>query len=385
VISWPPTHYTDQSYFELERAAVFEDSWVCTTRSSHLAEPGDFVRVTVGRESVLLVRQRDHSVRALINVCRHRGARLCVEERGSVGESIGCPYHGWTFGLDGRFTAAPFLRDLPPETREKHLFQVAQEEWLGYVWVNLNPHAASLHDQLGPLLRNRFGDVDVPGRYECDRLEVAKTRVDEVRANWKILFENFCECYHCPVMHPEICHILPSWRTGYGTVSGPGGPQLQGSQLADDATGFSLSGTAAAATLPGVPPEDARAFHGILLWPNVHLMFIPDHVMCMRFEPLAADRTRVITEWLFAPEAIADPEFSPDDAAALVEVTAGEDYEACERVQQAAGSAYFEEFHTPFESLIQEFRAWVDQRMEQTGPFPVPAGAAAGREPVRTL
>ncbi len=255
------------------------------------------------------------------------------------------------------------MRDLPDEVKEKHLYQAATTEWLGYIWVNLNLEAAPLADQVGPLLRSRFGDVDVPSHYGCEKLEIAKTITYDVQANWKILYENFCECYHCPTMHPEICSILPSWRTGYGTVSGPDGPIQRGSALADGATGFSLSGKAAASTLPGVPPEDERTFHGILLWPNVHLMFIPDHVMCMRFEPQAPDRTKVITEWLFAPDVIADPDFSPEDAAALVDVTAREDYEACERVQRATNSSYFEEFHTPHESLIQEFRAWVNSRL----------------------
>lgn len=388
MISWPAEYYTDRAHFERERSRIFEDSWICVARSSLLASPGDFVRVEVGRESVLLVRNRGGGVRALINVCRHRGAQLCTDESGSLGTSVRCPYHGWTFDLDGRLTSAPFLRELPPEAREKHLYRASVEEWLGYLWVNLRPDAAPLHEQLEPMLAHRFGDVDVPGRYGCERLEVAKRNVYEVGANWKILFENFCECYHCPTMHPEICHILPSWRTGYGTVSGPEGPNLAGSPLAEGATGFSLSGRAAADPLPGVPEEDRRTFHGLLLWPNVHLMFLPDHVMCMRFEPLAADRTRVITEWLFAPEAIADPAFSPEDAAALVDVTAREDYEACERVQRAASSAYFEEFHTPYESLIQDFRLWVRNRLqgpgepggpERPGPAAGQAGPAAAR------
>ncbi|NGO67969.1 aromatic ring-hydroxylating oxygenase subunit alpha [Streptomyces boncukensis] len=358
---WPTSYYTSEEHLALEQERIFERSWICAARSSDIAAPGSFVRVGVGRESVLLVRKKDGDVRALINLCRHRGAQLCLEDGGTFKNSIRCPYHGWTFNLDGHLVGAPFLHELPPETKERHLFTARAEEWLGYVWVNLDPTAPPLAEQVGPLLRKRFGDEDVPGNYGCDELRVAKEVTHEVRANWKILYENFCECYHCPTMHPEICQILPSWRTGYGTVSGPEGPKQDGSPLADGATGFSLSGKAAAPRLPGVPEKDARTFHGILLWPNVHLMFIPDHVMCMRFEPLGPERTRVVTQWLFHPDAISTPGFSPDDAAALVEVTAMEDFEACERVQAAAHSAYFEEFHTPHESLILEFRSWVHQ------------------------
>lgn len=358
-VNWPPAYYTSEEHFAREQGRIFERSWQCVARSSEIAEAGSFVRVNVGRESVLLVRKAAGEIRALINLCRHRGAQICLEEKGNFGGSIRCPYHGWTFSLDGHLTAAPFMRDLPPERKERHLFTAGVTEWLGYVWVNLDPDAAPLADQVGPLIRERFGDDDVPGNYGCDELKVAKEVVYEVPANWKILYENFCECYHCPTMHPEICQILPSWRTGYGTVSGPEGPQKRGSALADGATGFSLSGKAAAARLPGVPEDDARTFHGILLWPNVHLMFIPDHVMCMRFDPVGPDRTKVVTQWLFHPEAMKDPDFSPDDAVALVDVTAREDFEACVRVQNSAGSQYFEEFHTPHESLIITFREWV--------------------------
>ncbi|KUL53509.1 hypothetical protein ADL22_03715 [Streptomyces sp. NRRL F-4489] len=362
-VPWPPTYYTSEKHLALEHARIFEKSWLCVARASQIAEPGSFVRVRAGREDLILVRKPDRQVRALVNLCRHRGAALCTEQQGRFKNSIRCPYHGWSFNLDGHLTSAPFLHDLPPETKERHLFTAQVTEWLGYLWVNLDPSAPPLMDQIGPLLQHRFGNADVPSRYGCEELEVAKEITYDVAANWKILYENFCECYHCPTMHPEICQILPSWRTGYGTVSGPEGPKLEGSLLADDATGFSLSGKAAAPTLPGVPPEDARTFHGILLWPNVHLMFIPDHVMCMRFEPIAPHRTRVITQSLFHPEAIRTPGFTPDDAAALVDVTAREDFEACERVQQTTGSSYFEEFHTPHESLILDFRAWVHDRL----------------------
>ncbi|MFJ9414918.1 aromatic ring-hydroxylating dioxygenase subunit alpha [Streptomyces sp. NPDC101227] len=336
---------------------------MCVTRSSELPKPGSFRRVQVGGESVLLVRNRDGELRAHINLCRHRGVVLCTEDSGQFNTSIRCPYHGWTFDLNGQLTAAPFMKELPPQTKERHLYSVSVSEWLGYIWVNLDPSAVPLADQLAPMLHKRFGDVDVPGRYGCDELEVAKRETYEVNANWKILFENFCECYHCPTMHPEVCDILPEWRSGYGTVSGPTGPKIEGSKINEKAEGFSLSGRATSAPLPGVPEHDHRTFHGLLLWPNVHLMFIPDHVMCMRFEPLGPAKTRVIVDWLFHPTAVSESGFDPSDAVALVDVTARQDFEACERVQAGAESSYFEEFHTPHESMITDFRRWLGEQL----------------------
>lgn len=361
VSQWPSAYYRSREIFQSEQDRIFTSTWLCVARASRLSKPGSFLTVDVTGESVLLVRNRNGEIRALLNLCRHRGSLLCTEEAGDFGRSIRCPYHGWTYDLDGRLVAAPYIDELEPEARQgRDLRTALATQWLGYVWINLDLHAEPLDAQLGPLLEARFGDEDVITRYGAEDLVVAHTVVYDVAANWKLIFENFCECYHCPTMHPELCAAVPQFRTGYGTVSGPSG---QGAQLAPDTAGFSLSGHATADPLPGLDPVDQRMFYGVLLWPSVSLNFAPDHTLCMRMEPLAPDRTRVVAEWLFHPDAVAKPDFDPTDAVSLFDVTNRQDFEVVELVQRGTRSGHFEQVYSPHEHLIGQFHDWVDRSM----------------------
>lgn len=364
MLTWPSTYYTSPDIFGREYCQIFERSWICVGRSAAIPRAGAFLRVEIGRESVLVVRNREGQLRGLLNLCRHRGARLCLDEQGNVGRSISCMYHGWTYDLEGRLVGAPYIDEFPGGgMQERSLHPVAVTEWLGYVWVNLASEPPPLAEQVDPLLRARFGNIDVLARYGVEDLQVVRTINYDVQANWKIIFENFCECYHCPTMHPELCAAVPSFRSGYGTVSGP---RSQGAQLADHAAGFSLSGQATAPFLPGLPADDERIFYGVLLWPNVSLILVPDHVVCLRIEPQSVDCTRVVAEWLFHPHAVAEAGFDPSDAINVLDVTNRQDFEASERVQLGAGSAHFEQIHHPYEYLIADFRRWVDSALTES-------------------
>ncbi|MFJ1782132.1 aromatic ring-hydroxylating dioxygenase subunit alpha [Streptomyces anulatus] len=361
VSQWPGAYYHSPEIFKVEQDRIFGSTWQCAVRSAHLPKPGSFVRIEVAGESVLLVRNKLHEVKAFLNLCRHRGSLLCTEESGNLGRSIRCPYHSWTYSLDGRIVAAPYIDEMSPSVREnRNLFTASTSEWLGYIWVNMDPHAKPLKSQMDPLLETRFGSEDVISKYALEDLVVAHTVVYEVAANWKLISENFCECYHCPTMHPEICAIVPQFRTGYGTVSGPTG---QGAELALGADGFSLSGQKSADPLPGLDVADQRMFYGVLLWPSVSLNFAPDHSLCMRIEPLAPDRTRVVAEWLFHPDAVAKPDFDPTDAVSLFDVTNRQDFDITELVQRGTHSKQFGQVYSPYEHLIGQFHDWVDNAM----------------------
>ncbi|WP_055563534.1 aromatic ring-hydroxylating oxygenase subunit alpha [Streptomyces atriruber] len=362
--SWTRSRYTGQAEFDDERRAIFEKSWMCVGHSSALPKTGSFLRAEVGGESVLIVRGKNGNLRAMLNLCRHRGALLCVDERGELGKSIRCEYHGWTYDLDGRLVGAPYINDLPRELKEdRDLYSAAVDIWNGFVWVNLDVHAAPLTDQLDPLVHARFEGVDVLSRYSLADLQVVHTISYDVGANWKMVYENFCECYHCPSMHPELCATVPQFRSGYGTV---GGPVAEGAHLADGATGFSLSGQSTAAPLPGLPDDEDPMFYGLLLWPSVSLNLTSDHALCMRIEPRSPGRTRVVADWLYHPDAIADPAFDPTDAVKLFDITNRQDWEAIERVQLGAKSARFEQVYSPHEHLVGSFHQWVDDALHRT-------------------
>jgi Rieske 2Fe-2S family protein len=365
---WSSTRYTSKDDFELECRRIFEREWMCVAHSSELRDPGSFIRVEIGGESALVVRNRDGELRGLLNLCQHRGARLCLDDRGKLGRSIQCMYHGWTYDLNGRLVGVPFRDQFPPgATENRHLPTVAVGEWLGYIWVNLSGDAPPLADHLEPEIKARFGENFNPiPNYGTEDLQIVHSVTYDVQANWKLIWENFHECYHCPTMHRELCAAIPEFRDGYGTVTGPEAlAQGLGAQLADNAAGFSMSGRAVAPTLPGVPEEDKRTFYGCYLWPAVRVDFIPDHVYFMRFEPLGPDHTRLVADWLFHPDAVARPGFDPEDAIKVFDITNQQDFEACERMQLGAKSRFYDDAQVfaPHEYLIEGLRRRVDEAL----------------------
>ena len=215
----PGNYYVSDSVFAAEQEHIFEDTWFCAVRSSDLASPGKFRKVQIGRESVLLVRGRDGLLRAFLNVCRHRGAQLCTESAGEVRRSLRCSYHSWTYALDGKLMAAPNIASLTDETgaaidRYRYgLIPVALTEWLGYAWVCLSDTPPPFEDVVAETTAV-LGDCDAINRYGIGGLDVGHRVVYDVAANWKLIVENFMECYHCSSIHPELVGVLPEFARG---------------------------------------------------------------------------------------------------------------------------------------------------------------------------
>jgi Rieske 2Fe-2S family protein len=351
----PGAYYTDPAMFDADKRRIFGRSWMCVGHADAVQQPGRFLRTEVGDESVLVVCGRDGKIRAFRNLCRHRGARLCMEESGEVGKAIRCMYHAWTYGLDGRLIAAPNMRDMPDLMKEDYgLHQLRAEQWLGYVWVNLDPDAPPLAAQVEPQLVNRLGGLDILDRYGIGQLGVATTIAYEVDSNWKAIIENFMECYHCATIHPELTAALPQFSSGYGSISGTG----TGATFAEHVEGFCLSGKTARPPLPGLLPEDDRLFQAIVLRPNALIILVPDHVAFFRLEPREAGHTRVVVDWLFDRETMATEDFDPSDAVAILDITNRQDFEACQRCQLGMRSSAYQGVLVPAEHVIGDFYAY---------------------------
>ena len=211
------TYYTSEVVFADEQTRIFEAMWMCTVRTAELAQPGQFRKVQVGRESVLVVRGRDGVLRAFLNVCRHRGAQLCTEDSGQVKRTMRCPYHAWTYGLDGKLVAAPNLGALiddagaPIDRYRYGLTPVALTEWLGYAWVCLADEPPPFADDVVGDVTHRLGDRGAIDRYGIGELALGRRVRYDVAANWKLIVENFMECYHCSAIHPELVDVLPEF------------------------------------------------------------------------------------------------------------------------------------------------------------------------------
>ena len=305
----PGRYYTDPAVFEREKRNIFGRQWQYVCRAEDVPAPGRFVRARVADENVIVVRGRDHELRAFLNVCRHRGSTLCLTDSGDVGRSIRCPYHSWTYRLDGSLMSAPNWRSMAAADKADFgLHPVHLAQWHGMVWLNLAEHPAPLEEQVWPQLDYRLGgDRARFARYDLAGL-VAGRRVDyTVAANWKIIQENFQECYHCSTIHPELVDTLPQFRnlTGAGVTY-----DTDGYLFAEDKASFSVSGTTVLPRLPGLEDRDDRKYYGMVLRPNCFLSLLPDHVIVHRFEPAGPELTTVVCEWLFPPETVAAHDLS---------------------------------------------------------------------------
>ncbi len=347
----PGACFHQKEIFELERSALFERAWHPVARSEDLAGPGSFHRVDLFGEPLLVTRSESGELQAFYNVCLHRGSRL-VDEAQGVREQIRCPYHAWCYALDGRLTHVPRQQD--KGVPERRLASVAIAEWGGNVMLNLDPQA--------PALEHLWHDLPDLSAYELSSLRRAHREVYEVRANWKLLCENYSECYHCPGAHPQLARISDYVGGGEQTAAGVslfgacfnGGPMA----LREGVGTMSMSGQSRLPVIESVPAEDRHLVHYYVIYPNLLLSLHPDYVLLHVLTPLSAERTHVSCEWLARPEALDDRE-GIDDAVQFWDLTNRQDWQLCERNQAGVRSrAYAPGPYHASEACVHGFDAW---------------------------
>ncbi|WIX76423.1 aromatic ring-hydroxylating dioxygenase subunit alpha [Amycolatopsis carbonis] len=355
-------HYTDPGVFAREQERIFETDWFCAVRTADLPTAGTFETVQIGRESVLVARGRDGKVNAFLNVCRHRGARLCTEKSGQVKRAIQCVYHAWTYGLDGKLIAAPNLTGMPDVDRTEYgLTKLAVREWLGYAWVCLAEEPPSFEATVMADVSDRLGGPGEIEAYGLDGLALGRRIEYDVKANWKQIIENFMECYHCATIHPELTEVLPEFADGYAAQYYVG----HGAEFGEQIAGFTVDGSAGVARLPGVGEHQDRRYYAITIRPQVFVNLVPDHVILHRMFPLAPDRTLVVCDWLYLPEVV-ESGVDLDRSVELFHRVNLQDFEACERCQLAMGSRSYARggVLVPSEHHIGAFHDWVRARTQ---------------------
>jgi Rieske 2Fe-2S family protein len=332
-LTLPGEAYASQAVFDWEVEHFFEGSWACIGRAADLGvtRPGDQRAVGVGRQSFVLVRGDDGALRAFYNICRHRGHELLAVDEQRNQRGIRCPYHAWVYGLAGDLRAAARF-DM--EGFDKSAFPLVDarvEEWHGWVFLNASGDAAPFAEHIGNL------EIVVDG-YAPETLRLGASHEYELAANWKIVVENYCECYHCDEIHPELCRVTPPESdVAYGDRSTGvwvGGPM----ELREHAVTMSLTGESLGAFIPSLPVEQRRFVGYAALLPNLLISPHPDYVMTHRIVPLAPDRTWIECAWFFPEEAFAEAGFSPDYASEFWDITNREDWSACESVQRSVAS-----------------------------------------------
>jgi Rieske 2Fe-2S family protein len=322
--------YTSSEIYAREQEQIFDTRWLCAGREEQIPAAGDFFVRALGAESVLILRDRTGAVRAFHNICRHRGARLCEEPRGTLPNTIQCSYHAWTYALDGRLLGAPSMDEVEGFDKSDYpLHPVPLATWEGFVFISLAERPQPFDEAYSSILR-KFA------RYNLSRLKTVR-RIDyDVRANWKLVFQNYSECYHCALVHPALSKLSPAESGENDLVSGP---FLGGFMTVNpDRGSLTLSGRACAIPVADLPEQDLRRVYYYSIFPNMLLSLHPDYVMVHTLWPAATDRTRIECEWLFHPDAAAHPGFNPDDAIDFWDKTNREDWHVCELSQQGVSS-----------------------------------------------
>ncbi len=353
----PGAFYTSEATLAEDRERIFARAWNAAGRASTLENPGDFLVREVAGESLILTRDRSGTARAYFNVCRHRGTRICMEASGHFHESIQCPYHAWTYGLDGRLIGAPHMQEAAGFDKAQYpLHEAAVAEWEGFLFVSIAPEPEPFELAWAPM-RGRLA------RFGLERLRVGHRVLYDVRANWKLVFQNYSECLHCPTIHPKLATVLPYQSGANDLVEGPFlGGYMEIKAPNESAT---MSGHAVGPLVnPDLPAEDRhRAFYYTLM-PNLLLSVHPDYVNYYLVHPVAADRTVVESEWLFHPDTLANPENGIQDAVAFWDLTNRQDWDIVERSQLGIGSRrYAPGPYSPRESIPaawdREYLKWV--------------------------
>jgi Rieske 2Fe-2S family protein len=361
IATLPGRSYTDPEVFAAEQERIFEAQWIAAGHAADLAAPGSFRTVSVGRESVLLLRGQDGALRAFLNVCRHRGARLCTDTSGQVKRALQCPYHAWTYRLDGSLLSAPNLIKMPDIDRTEYgLAPVHLREWLGYAWVCLAEAPPSFEDTVIGAAAERLGGPAEIDAWDIGSLAVGRRVTYDVAANWKLIVENFMECYHCATIHPELTEVLPEFADGYAAQYYVG----HGAEFGAGIKGFTVDGGPGLDKIHGIGADHDRRYYAITVQPQVFINLVPDHVIFHRMYPAAANRTVIECDWLYRPDVLA----AGHDISRSVELfhrVNQQDFDACERCQPNMSSRLYRHggVLVPSEHHIGAFHEWVQQRI----------------------
>lgn len=357
----PGRYYTSSVIFAREMEQIFAKRWLCVGRQSELEQPGSIKLFElaperpgpepVPRESILIVRGEDDEIRAFYNVCRHRGARLCTVGGHAQGR-IRCPYHAWSYGLDGRLLGAPNMAEVANFDRADYpLISIATALWEGFIFINLSPTPVPFADAFAPI-STAFTAWGIA------RLTVAERVSYDVAANWKLLFQNYAECYHCPIIHPALNQLTPYLGAENDLEQGEilGGPM----QIRQEDASMTVSGHLCGPPLVSGP--DRQRVYYYTIFPGMFLSLHPDYVLIHRIEPTAIDRTRVICEWLFDPSYAEMEGADPQQAVTFWDRVNREDWHVCELSQLGVASrGYLPGPYSELESVSAAFdRAYLD-------------------------
>ena len=384
-------YFVSPEVFAEEQDRIFSKQWVLVGHQSAIAQPGNYFISEVANESLIVVRDKRGEIHGFYNVCRHRGSRLIESRNGQLSAAIQCPYHAWTYGLDGRLIGAPHMDDVAGFDKADYpLHRVNLGLWEGFIFVNLaeagaltsilsHSHSSALTGGSRLSLpagekrerRTRTPDASyksleewfapLKGKFShwnMSMLQPAKRIEYDVRANWKLMFENYSECYHCPGVHPQLQKVSP-----YDSAENDlrEGPFLGGFMKINPGKSLTMSGNACAAFVGKI--ENLQQVFYYSMFPNMLLSLHPEYVMVHQLWPQSPERTLIVCDWLFHPDAFERQDFNPQDAIEFWDMTNKQDWHVCELSQQGISSRAYQP--GPYSSRESIPAAWDEYYLRQ--------------------
>jgi phenylpropionate dioxygenase-like ring-hydroxylating dioxygenase large terminal subunit len=366
----PSAYYFDPAHYQRELTQIWYRNWVYVCRASDIATPRSFRTFELGDQSVLVVRGEDRVARAFHNTCRHRGAALCRASEGRFPPTgIICPYHSWRYSLQGALLqTSSRTHGEGFEASEHALYDLPLTEWNGFVFVALTKQppafSASFDLPLGRLDDWHMGDLVIGHR-------LTKT----IECNWKVFWENYNECLHCPGVHPRLAQLVPIF--GRALLERRDDPSWQdhandedpkyGGGLRHGAETWSMDGKPAGIPFPHLTEGDRKAGHIYLTSvPSVFIVAHVDYVRVVRLLPLGPERTQMTIEFLFLPETLTDATRDIMNAVEFTNIVMSEDGEICEVNQRGLHAlAHDRGVLMPEEYAIRQFQDWVRSELQR--------------------
>jgi len=365
----PSEQYYDPAHYARDLQKIWYRHWLYLCRSDELAEPLSYRTFEIGTQPILLVRDENGVLRAFFNTCRHRGSVLCQESAGRLrAKSITCPYHSWTYDLRGQLLRVPLHgRPQPVDVKDYPLYRVSLKDWNGFVFVNLNSDAP-------PAFEAAFDPaIDRLAHWPLTDLVVGHTLTTTLRCNWKVFWENFNECLHCPNVHPALSSLVPIYRRAlmderedpkWREHADDDDPQYKGGVRRGAAT-WSTDGRSTGHEFPGLTDDERRmGYHFLMTLPSAYFVAHVDYVRAVRLRPLAPELTELQAQWLYPRETLADPAFDVRNSVEFPAQVIAEDGAVCELAQRGIHSLrHGSGVLMPEEYEVHRFHNWVRDQL----------------------
>ncbi len=345
----PRGSYLDDAVLAWEREHFF-GGWQCVGRSTDVA-PGGMSAESVGDYGVLLTRDKEGVLRGFENACRHRGHELLPCGASQQARAIVCPYHAWSYRFDGSLIGAPGHQGVELDKSTLGLKEVDVREWHGWMFIDRTGRGGGFEEHIGEL-------EDVVARYGAADFVTPVSHEYDVAANWKVIIENYQECYHCALIHPELCKVSPPESGDSLELDGNwiGGWM----DLRETAQTMSLDGRSGGTAIARLDEHEKRTVMYVAVLPNLLISLHPDYVMTHLLTPLTPDRTRVRCSWAFPAEVANAEGFDPAYAVDFWDLTNRQDWAACESVQRGMKAPRFEPGPlAPSEDGVYDFVTYV--------------------------